>query len=79
MEAWHGASLGAQQHGELSWKHLTCCDPETSVQMSTSSAALLHIRELRCDFPLNLAARVLRVHQVEAEKKIQGHVLIEMK
>lgn len=78
MEAWQSASLAAQQHSEASWKHLTCCDSEAFIQMSTSSAALHQIRELRCDFLFNRAAWGLPVHQVEGKGK-QGHVLKEMK
>lgn len=37
--------------------------------MSTSSAALHQIRELRCDFLLNQAAWGLPVHQVEGKRK----------
>lgn len=69
VEAWHSVSLAAQQHGEASWKHLTCCDSEAFIQMSTSSAALHQIRELRCDFLLNQAAWGLPVHQVEEKRK----------
>lgn len=57
------------QHGEASWKHLTCCDSGAFIQMSTSSAALHQIRELRCDFLLNWPAGGLPVHQVEGKRK----------
>lgn len=62
-------SLAAQQYGEASWKHLTYCDSEAFIQMSTSSAALHQIRELRCDFLLKRAAWGLPVHQVEGKRK----------
>lgn len=39
VEVWRSASLAAQQHGEATWKHLTCCDSEAFIQMSTSSAS----------------------------------------
>lgn len=68
-EAWHAATLAAQQHGEASWKHLTCCDTGACIQMSTMSTALHHIRGLGCDFLLNLPAKGLLVHQVEGEEE----------
>lgn len=44
---------------------------------STSSAALLQIRGLRCDFLFNRAARGLPVHPGGEEQGERGHVLTE--